>query len=305
VVIFGAAILIALNAVQTAALYAARRPIAGQICELIARNLAVVTLASSVVLITGGDLSARAAIAVFATASALALAISIGTRRALLSGLPEGHDSTKQTAASTSGRYRAVIALSAAAGIQMLATQVDLLALGFLRPIEETGYYRLAAQLAGLAAVPLAAATTYAEPRFSKWLHGGNTTAAVMLLKRGATALAAVSGAIAVMVVTFGADLVFFLFGPAYAPAAEPLGLLAVNAWAACSFGLVMTLAMSAGLERKLASAAAIALAANVVLSLIAIPHFAMQGAAAATLASTVLLRILAFRLITREMGKS
>jgi O-antigen/teichoic acid export membrane protein len=110
-------------------------------------------------------------------------------------------------------------------------------------------------------------------------------------LRRGALATLTAAGLGLATVVAVGAPwLVAALYGPEFASAAGPLGLLVWAAPVMFVNYLVTHDLIARGRQTRYAGAAAAALAANVVLNLLAIPRYGMYGAAGVTIATELVL---------------
>jgi O-antigen/teichoic acid export membrane protein len=182
--------------------------------------------------------------------------------------------------------WRDIQAAALPLGFFMIAlntyTYVDTVILGLMRTDAEVGWYAAAYSLyEGLTYAPsiLAAVLT---PRLSalftrdRGAHRSLLTRALFI----AVALAIVLGGIAAFA---AAPIVALLFGARYAPAVQPLQILAAGSIFVFTTWILHAAAISTNLDRRLLLTTSIGLAANVAFNVVLIPRYGISGAAWAT----------------------
>jgi O-antigen/teichoic acid export membrane protein len=180
-------------------------------------------------------------------------------------------------------------------------TYIDTVILGILRTDAETGWYAASYRLyEGLTYAPsvLAAVLT---PRLSYlFVHERAEHRKLLLRVLGAAlALGIVLGALTVWAAN---PIVVTLFGPAYAPAAAPLKVLAGGALFVFGTWILNAAAISTNLDRRLLVTTIVGLTTNVALNLLLIPRLGITGAAWATVAAEALTLILLFVQVERRL---
>lgn len=167
----------------------------------------------------------------------------------------------------------------------MLSMRLDQVMLFHLRGDLEVGWYAVGVRLSeALALIPEALLMT-----LFPLLVSSETSAPERFhhtYRLGFKYLAAVSVFLAFALTLLRHDVVALLFGPAYAPAAPSLAILAWNMFFGYVGVIYLSLFVAQSRHRLLLLVSAGALAVNVVLNLAWIPPYGATGAAAATLAA-------------------
>lgn len=172
------------------------------------------------------------------------------------------------------------------AGAQVLNYQTDVLMLGLLTTQEQVGLYRVALQVSDGVGVALFALSAAIAPQLARlhaqgdWRH---IQRVLVYSHRGGVLLVL---PLALGVALFSGPLLTLVFGEVYRPASSALEILALGkvAYASVGFsGLALSMLGRPG------TAAIITLATvgmNVVLNLVLIPRYGIEGAALATVVS-------------------
>ncbi|MFM2130655.1 MAG: hypothetical protein RL477_2201 [Pseudomonadota bacterium] len=173
----------------------------------------------------------------------------------------------------------------AAAGILVtIYRHTDMVLLGFLRPAADVGQYAAALKFFTTGLAPVMILLMAFTPSLAR--ARGNAGDLARVTSTFSAATAAVMVPIAAVGLGFAQELVTFLFGAAYAPAASAARLLMVGALFAAGnicFGHPL---MLWNLQRKVIMPLLAAALLNFGLNLALIPRFGPQGAAAAVLAT-------------------
>jgi O-antigen/teichoic acid export membrane protein len=180
-------------------------------------------------------------------------------------------------------------------------TYIDTVILGVMRSDVETGWYAASYRVyEGLTYVPsiLAAVLT---PRLS-YLFVHDRSAHRRLMKHGLTAAVALGLALGALGVWAARVVVVTLFGEAYAPAVEPLQILAGGAVFVFVTWILHAAAISTNLDRRLLVTTIVGLSVNVALNIALIPQWGIRGAAAATVVAEALTVVLLFVQIQKRV---
>lgn len=179
-----------------------------------------------------------------------------------------------------------------------LYSYVDTVILGVMRSNTETGLYGAAYRIYEGLTYPPSIVASLVTPRLS-YLFVHDRARVNRLLMRtvsGAAALGVVIGGIGILVAV---PLVTLLFGASFAAAARPLQILAGGALFVFCTWILHAAAIATNLDRRLFMTTVIGLGSNVVLNLLFIPRWGINGAASATViaeAITVTMLILQLR---------
>jgi O-antigen/teichoic acid export membrane protein len=282
--------------VRGAVLRGLGRPSAGQWPDLLARPLVFLGMLALAWAATRGDASRAMAMHVAAALVALALADGLLQRARSLSG----------TGAMDAGRWlRSLLPLSTVAGMQLLNSQIDLLALGVLAGAREAGVYKVASVLALQVSFALTVVNAVAAPRFAALYRAGRI-AELVRLNRFAAALAFAGGAVvACVLVGAGARLVALAVGEGYAGAWLPMVVLCVAHLATLWAGTTNVLLNMIGHERDVLACAAASALANLALNAVLVPRFGLLGAACASAVALILWRVLLAARLRKRLGEA
>lgn len=168
------------------------------------------------------------------------------------------------------------------AGVTMINNQADVLMIGLLSDSAQVGIYAVAARLAALIIFGLTAINAVVAPVIASLYHGGQKAdlqRTVILATRWASAFA-----LAVVVGLNGlSGPILGLFGPAFTAGRWALLILSAGYLCNALVGPVGFLMTMTGHHRQAGIAVGVWATANVVLNLVLIPRFGIEGAATAT----------------------
>lgn len=277
-------LMLSLAQTATALLQALHRPLAAEVPILVLRPVLAVAACGIMALPALGLLDATTALAALVVASVIALAptgltirrtlapldLPARGRRALRDWLPPG----------------ALLLLLV--GGAALNERLDVMIVSAFVDPAEAGIYSVAARFGALISLGSAASTVRAMPLIAESLARQDRAAAARTAAqatRTALALAALSG----IPLLLGAGLLLSLFGHGFASGATALRLLVAGHVGLAFGGAAATALIASGNERRIALVTGIGILINVALNLVLVPHFGMNGAAAATLVSLAL----------------
>lgn len=249
----------------------------GQLPERVLRRIFLILIVGGAALVS--QLSAQSAMAIHVLAAGGGLLCGIVLLRlripAPVHQTPPSYD-TKRWMSS-------VLPLSLVAGVQIINTQADIALLGFFVPSQDVGIYRVVVKGSRLGALAIQAVEIVVAPYISQLYSENRYEELQTLLIWAARAVLIVSlGAIGGLVL-FGEPILGFLFGSEYVAGYTALTILCVGQLINVSGGSVAILLNMTGFERDTAVGLSAAAALNIVLNLILIPRFGIEGAAVAT----------------------
>lgn len=186
---------------------------------------------------------------------------------------------------------RLIVAALPIAMVGMLVTiyrNIDLLLLGFLRTAGDVGQYAAAFKFFTTGLAPVMILLAAFTPLLARaWGQAGELRRVTSLF---GTAVAATMVPVAGVGIAFAPELILFLFGPLYLPAADAARLLLAATLAAglnVAFGHPL---MLWGHQRKVVTPLAFGAVLHAALNLVLIPPFGIVGAAATTLVCEIIL---------------
>jgi O-antigen/teichoic acid export membrane protein len=167
--------------------------------------------------------------------------------------------------------------------------QVSTITLGFFATPDQIGIYKVAVQMATLAAFGLQAVNTVVAPRFAD-LYAQNKMERLQELATGSARITlAVNMLLTILFAILGQPFFIVVFGSEFSASYLPLLILLIGQTANASTGPVAFLLNMTGHEKDTMRGIAIAAGVNILLNLLMIPQWGIQGAAAATAIATVI----------------
>lgn len=276
-----------------------RRVLAAQIPDQILRQLLLIILVGAAALATGDAVSPQLAMELHVAASAIALIVGI----VWLSLVRPERSRTEQCRFETRSWFVALLPLTFIGGMQLINNQFDILMLGPLAGAESVGIYRVAMQGATIVAFALTAVNMVIGPYIARLYAAEEHQRLQRMVTLSAQVILGLAIPVAGVFIFFGGPILGWIFGQAYTDGEMALAILCtgqlVNA-AVGSVGLVLNMT---GHERDTALGVAIAAVLNIVLNLMLIPLYGIEGAAAATAISTVVWNVLLAQRVFARTG--
>lgn len=251
----------------------------------------------AVLLALGVRMSASTAMAAHALCAGAALAIGVVL---LLGRIPSevrvatGAWRLRQT---TRGGFPFLLLL----GAQTLSYQTDTIMLGLLSPGAPVGLYRTAFQIAEAVGILLFAISTVIGPHLAR-AEQDSERLRLLLVNAHRAGVVLVLPALAV-VILLGDRLIAWVFGAEFAPATTAMQILIVGKLFYASVGFVGLALSMIGRTWAAAAISVIVILANVVLDLILIPRFGIEGAAIADTTSNFLVAAFGAVYLRRMLG--
>lgn len=182
------------------------------------------------------------------------------------------------------GKSAVIFALIAAFGV--ISNQASTVILGLYVHPSEIGIFRVAAQLASLAAFGLQAVNMVVAPRFAGIYARGDLDHLQYVVRRTSQIVLGFSLCATLFFVFAGRPILEVLFGPEFVSGYVPLVILLVGQLVNSAAGSVGLLLNMTGYEAKTALGLAIASVSNIAVNLILVPLWGASGAATATAVS-------------------
>lgn len=161
--------------------------------------------------------------------------------------------------------------------------QMDTQIIGWLGDDATVGNYRIALQLAGLAAIGMSIVIQFGAPRMAHLFAAGDLPALRTYYLRLQALGAASAGLVALTLIVFGPWIISRLFGAEYGGAYAPMVVLALGFLGNAAFGPAGTLLLMTGCERQAGRWFWSTLVLNLAVSPFMFHRFGAVGTAAAT----------------------
>nr|WP_281273440.1 flippase [Salinisphaera orenii] len=287
--VWGAAFvpLVALESLRGAALRGLRKVVQGQLPSQIIRPALLIII----VLIYGAYIQhpVRADYAMAFNVLAAAIAFAIGAWLLKRERPQALVDDCSRPVYESRRWLKSALPFAFISGLLFINTQTDIVMLGWFRTAQDVGVYSIAAKGAILAMFGSKIIDMVARPYFAK-LYAGNETKTIQRL-------ATVSGRIGfslailvtIVVVLLGKAMLQFVFGSEYVVGYPALVILVCAQLVRAGCGIPNVLLEMSGHEHLTAKVMGLVACSNIILNLVLIPLFGMEGAALAT-ACTVLI---------------
>lgn len=174
-------------------------------------------------------------------------------------------------------------------GVQIIMGKIDIVLLGILRTSAEVGIYEVAYKAAALVAFSLGAFNFILGPYFSRYYNNNQ----MKDLQKIATFSVVLNGTIALGVaaffMVFGEFVLEFVFGHKYSKGYYVLLILTAAQLSSVLSGSVGLLLNMTGKESKVLTITIVTAILNIVLNLLLIPNYGIEGAAIASFITILL----------------
>lgn len=291
--------LIALSQVRSAALRGLGRIVWGQLPETLIRPGLLILFVFGWHLALGLTLSPKLVMGLHLAAAFLAFGVGLAL---LARARPD--DLRQAGLRQIDPKWaNAVWPLALIAGAQSITANADFLMLGWWQSADQVGAYKVATSGASLTVAGLGILAMITNPRFAA-LHKTGETRELARLAAFAAALG-FTAALPVLVIfaLWGQQILSLVFGAAFASGAAAMVILTLGHTLSAFFGTCMGLLNMTGHATQAMRGMLVSVVLNVLLNLILIPRYGIEGAAVATLISTVVWNVLLWGLVRRHLA--
>ena len=196
----------------------------------------------------------------------------------------------------------AVIPLAMITGLQLINKHADVIILGIFGTDEEVGVYRAVTQVSMLIIFGFQALNQVFQPYYARaYKDDKQSLQRLVTISSRLILVTAFFPALAIFI--YSGELLRLAFGSAYEVGAFSLIILASGQFINASMGSLGPLLNMTGHERVTFFWVAWAAAVNVVLTVILVPFFGMEGAAAASTISLVLYNLVLWRAVRLRLA--
>ena len=270
----------------------------GQIAEQLVRPVLFTVLFGLVVILSKTSITtAQSGILVNIAASGLALILVTY----LIYRTMPGELWKSEAVFKTPEWLKSITLFSFVGGMQIIMSQTDIIMLGLLSQDTSVGIYRIAAQGGALVALTLAALNMALAPRIARLYNRKDNSELQRIITLGSRVALLGAVPIAAILIGFGSPILNIVFGREYVDGAGALAILCIGQLVNVASGSVALILNMTGHEKDTARAIGIAASLNILLNLVLIPRFDIEGAAIATAVSMITWNsFLAFRVYAR-----
>lgn len=189
------------------------------------------------------------------------------------------------------------------AGLHAINGKIDIIMLGFYVEPEDIAVYRIALQMSELVIIGLQAMDMMVSPRFSKLYVKGNMERLQKIVTSSARIMAFVATPIMIVLLLFGQPLLAYIFGGSYEKGYIVLIILVVGQTINALMGSASLLLNMTGNEQVVVKTLFISVVLNIVLNIVLIPLWHIEGAAVATIVSMIMWNIVLCISVKRFLG--
>lgn len=289
---------VALGNLRGAALRGLNQIVAGQIPENVIRP-ALSLLFVGALGVLSAPLTAPKAMA--AQVAAAALAFVAGGWLLFRHTPPAVRESRPDT--NSRAWLASSVPLALIAGLATVNSHADILMLGIFEASEDVGIYRVAFQVAALGAFGLNVINSVIAPRFARLYAQQRMGALQRLVTTSARGVLAFSVTIALVFAFTGEQLLGIVFGEVFEASYLPLLILLVGQLVSSTAGSVGHLLNMTGHEKDTLRATGLAVGFNVMLNLLLIPLWGVEGAAIATAVSLSVRNVWQWWFVRKRLG--
>lgn len=170
--------------------------------------------------------------------------------------------------------------------LQLVNNYADLIIIGYFRTDEEVGIYRAATQIGFLVLFALQAINQILQPYIASYYYAEKIEKLKEIVKKAALFNFIAASSVLFLLVFFGKYILSFLFGNEFESGYAPLIILSLGFWLKSLSGPAAQLLKMTGHEFMALKVLFISIFINIIMNLILVPDFGMEGAAFATAVS-------------------
>ncbi len=291
--------LVALGDLRGAALSGLHRIVAGQLPEFLIRPGFFALFLLAFFLLGESVLTASSSMLLYVASAALAFGVGAWLLHRL------APTAVHQAVPRFENRLWLLSALPLAfiSGLQLIDQQASILLQGFFLQDEAIGIYRIASQVSLLASFGLMTINLVLAPRFATLSAKGDTPALQRLVTNSARVILLINLILTVGFVVGGRIFLRIAFGPEYEGAYLPLVILLAGQLVNSAAGSVGQLLNMSGHERETVRATVVSALLNIVLNLLLMPRWGIDGSAVATSFSLIVWNVLLWWAVRKKLG--
>lgn len=187
--------------------------------------------------------------------------------------------------------------------MSLVMGQIDILMLTAMKTTEEVGIYSVAVKVSAMTAFILTAINTIAAPKFSELFHSGKMEDLFYVARTSSKLIFWTTVPILMIFILFG-KWILWIFGEAFVPGYTALVLLTIGQFVNSAAGSVGYFLSMTGYQKFLQNIFVSSAIINVILNLLLIPLYSINGAAIASMISMSMWNIGSAVYIKRKFGR-
>jgi O-antigen/teichoic acid export membrane protein len=188
-------------------------------------------------------------------------------------------------------------------GVKIILGRIDVVFLGILSSSEAVGIYEVGYKGAGLVSLSINAFIPFLAPYYSRYFSKNNHKKIQKIATISVLVNSAIALFIALILIVFGDIILEFIFGEEFVKGYIVMIIIAISHLINTLFGTLVILMNMTGYERKVLIGISCATFANIILNIILIPIYDIEGAAIASLLSTLLWNYVLYRTCKKSIG--
>ena len=291
--------LIALTRVRQCAMQGLHRVAIGVLPEMVVQPAVFIAFLGITYWLGVRHLTAPRAMGLNVAACIIAFAIGV---KLLLSSIPHHSADTPPEALAWNWRKSALpLMFTASAGV--IYGQADTLLLGSLKGAKVVGIYGIADRGSDLILLLTLIVSTALAPQIASLYASGDIAGIERVVIKFARATFLCSLPVALAFVGFGFWYLLLFYGSAFTAGQQALTILSIGKTLSVLIGLPGMILIMTGYERDAARAIGFSAIITILLNLLLIPRWGLEGTAVATASTTVLWNILMAVLLYKRLG--
>lgn len=288
-----------LTRVRQCAMQGLHRVALGTLPEMVVQPAVLIAFLGIAYWLGGGHLTAPRAMGL--NLASCLIAFSVGTKL-LLKSIPSKSEETPFEAQAWDWR-KSALPLMFAASSGVLYAQADTLILGSMKGAKAVGIYGIADRGSDLIMVLTLVVSTALAPQVAKLYASGDIDGIERVVIKFARATFLCSLPIALAFVSFGYWYLLVFYGSAFTAGQRALTILSIGKILSVMLGLPGMILIMTGYERDAARAIGLSAIITILLNLVLIPFWGLEGTAIATASTTILWNILMAILLYKRLG--
>lgn len=198
---------------------------------------------------------------------------------------PEG-TKKRETSITYRGLIRRTMPFMLLGGLSIINRKVDIVLLGMLGTSDQVGLFQVATRSAAFITIILSTVNMVVAPLFSDLWARQNVKQLQQILTKSTQVIIAFSLPVALLFIFWGGPILGILFGAEFVGADLVLAILSLGYLFNAATGSVGKLLNMTGYEYQTAWAIGFSAVSNIILNILLIPRYGMEGAAVASLIS-------------------
>jgi O-antigen/teichoic acid export membrane protein len=291
--------LITLTRVRQCAMQGLHRVALGTLPEMVVQPIVLIALLGITYGLGGRHLTAPRAMGL--NVAACVIAFSVGTKL-LLKSLPKKSGDTPLEAQAWNWK-KSALPLMFLASSGVIYAQADTLMLGFIKGARAVGIYGIADRGSDLITVLMLVVSTALAPHVAKLYASGDIDGIERVVIKFARATFLCSLPVALAFMSFGYWYLLVFFGSAFTAGQRALTILSIGKILSVTMGLPGMILIMTGYERDAARAIGLSAIITILLNLVLIPRWGLEGTAIATASTTILWNMLMVVLLYKRLG--